>query len=45
LALKGVASVAETAALAAAGPGARLVAARHIVGGATCALAASGDAA
>ena len=44
LALAGVPSVAETAALAAAGPAARLVATRHIVGGATCALAASGDA-
>lgn len=44
LALTGVPSVAETAALAAAGPHARLVAARRIVGGATCALAASGDA-
>lgn len=44
LALTGLPSVAETAALAAAGPRARLVAARRIVGGATCALAASGDA-
>ena len=44
LALKDVPSVAETAALAAAGPAARLVATRRIVGGATCALAASGDA-
>lgn len=44
LALTGVPSVAETAALAAAGPQARLVASRRIVGGATCALAASGDA-
>lgn len=44
LALTGVPSVAETAALAAAGPGARLLAARRIVGGATCALAASGEA-
>jgi cobalamin biosynthesis protein CbiG len=43
LALTGVPSVAETAALAAAGPQARLLAARRIVGGATCALAASGD--
>jgi cobalt-precorrin 5A hydrolase len=42
LTLTGVPSVAETAALAAAGPDARLVAARHIVGGAACALAASG---
>jgi cobalt-precorrin 5A hydrolase len=45
LALTGLPSVAETAALAAAGPLARLVAERRIVGGATCALAASGDAA
>jgi len=45
LELSGVPSVAETAALAAAGPQARLLAARRIVGGATCALAASGDAA
>lgn len=45
LALAGVPSVAETAALAAAGPHARLLAARRSVGGATCALAASGDAA
>ena len=44
LALAGVPSVAETAALAAAGPTARLVATRRVVGGATCALAASGDA-
>lgn len=43
LALHGVPSVAETAALAAAGPQAQLIAARRIVGGATCALAASGD--
>jgi cobalamin biosynthesis protein CbiG len=45
LALTGLPSVAETAALAAAGPAARLVATRRVVGGATCALAASGDAA
>jgi cobalt-precorrin 5A hydrolase len=44
LALAGVPSVAETAALAAAGAGARLVATRLVVGGAACALAASGDA-
>jgi cobalt-precorrin 5A hydrolase len=44
LALKDVPSVAETAALAAAGPAARLVAPRRSAGGATCALAASGDA-
>lgn len=42
--LIGVPSVAETAALAAAGPDARLVATRRVVGGATCALAASGEA-
>jgi cobalt-precorrin 5A hydrolase len=42
-ALTGVPSVAETAALAAAGPTARLLATRRIVGGATCALAASGS--
>jgi len=44
LALTGVPSVAETAALAAAGPQAQLIAARRVVGGATCALAASGAA-
>lgn len=44
LALTGVPSVAETAALAAAGADARLIAPRLVVGGATCALAASGDA-
>ena len=43
LTLTGVPSVAETAALAAAGPDARLVATRHIIGGVTCALAASGE--
>jgi cobalt-precorrin 5A hydrolase len=43
LALTGVASVAETAALAAAGADARLIATRLVVGGAACALAASGD--
>jgi cobalt-precorrin 5A hydrolase len=45
LALTGLPSVAETAALAAAGPDARLVATRRSVGNATCALAASGGAA
>jgi cobalt-precorrin 5A hydrolase len=44
LALTGVPSVAETAALAAAGADARLIATRLVVGGAACALAASGDA-
>lgn len=41
LALFGVPSLAEAAALAAAGPSARLIAARLVVGAATCALAAS----
>ena len=41
LALTGVPSLAEAAALAAAGPSARLVAARLVVGAATCALASS----
>jgi len=41
LALMGVPSVAEAAALAAAGPAARLIAPRLVVGAATCALAAS----
>lgn len=41
LQLMGVPSVAETAALAAAGPSARLLGARLAVGGTTCALAAS----
>jgi cobalt-precorrin 5A hydrolase len=40
-ALTGVASVAEAAALAAAGPTARLVGPRLVIGSATCALAAS----
>jgi cobalt-precorrin 5A hydrolase len=40
-AVAGVPSVAEAAALAAGGPGARLVAARVVVGQATCALAES----
>ena len=44
LALIGVPSVAEAAALAAAGPAARLVAAKISVGPATCALAVSGAA-
>jgi cobalt-precorrin 5A hydrolase len=43
LALTGVGSVAEAAALAAAGPSARLIAPRLVIGGATCALAASCD--
>ncbi len=42
LALTGVPSVAEAAALAAAGPSARLIAPRLVIGSATCALAASG---
>jgi cobalt-precorrin 5A hydrolase len=41
LALMGVPSVAETAALAAAGPSARLLSPRLVIGAATCALAAS----
>jgi cobalt-precorrin 5A hydrolase len=40
-ALMGLPSLAETAALAAAGPSARLIVSRLIVGAATCALAAS----
>ena len=43
LALTGVPSVAEAAALAAAGPASRLVGARVAVGPATCALAIVGD--
>jgi len=43
LALTGVPSLAEAAALAAAGPAARLLARRVVVGPATCALAESGD--
>jgi cobalt-precorrin 5A hydrolase len=43
-ALTGVPSVAEAAALAAAGPSARLISPRLIMGAATCALAASGAA-
>ena len=45
LTVSGVPSVSEAAALAAAGPGARLVAPRVAVGPATCALAITGDAA
>ena len=41
LAFAGVGSIAEAAALAAAGPSARLIAPRLVVGAATCALAAS----
>jgi cobalt-precorrin 5A hydrolase len=41
LALTGVPSVAEAAALAAAGPSARLVSPRLVIGAATCALAAT----
>jgi len=44
LALTGVPSVAEAAALAAAGPTARLLAPRLAIGGATCALAMAGPA-
>jgi len=44
LALMGVPSVAEAAALAAAGPSARLISPRLVIGAATCALAASGAA-
>ncbi len=44
LALTGVPSVAEAAALAAGGPAARLISPRLVVGSATCALAASGQA-
>jgi cobalt-precorrin 5A hydrolase len=43
IALVGVASVAEAAALAAAGPAARLIAPRIAVGPATCALAVSAE--
>ncbi len=42
LALIGVPAVAEAAALAAAGPAARLISPRLAIGAATCALAASG---
>jgi cobalt-precorrin 5A hydrolase len=44
LALMGVPAVAEAAALAAAGPAARLISRRLVIGAATCALAASGAA-
>ena len=44
VALAGVPSVAEAAALAAGGPAARLIGARVAVGPATCALAVTGDA-
>jgi cobalt-precorrin 5A hydrolase len=44
IALTGVPSVAETAALAAGGPAARLIAPRVAVGPATCALADNGEA-
>lgn len=44
LALTGVPSLAEAAALAAAGPSSRLIASRLVVGAATCALATSGAA-
>jgi len=42
LALTGVPSLAEAAALAAAGPSSHLIASRLVVGAATCALASSG---
>jgi cobalt-precorrin 5A hydrolase len=45
LALTGLPSVAESAALAAAGPSAELIGARLVAGAATCALAASPEAA
>jgi cobalt-precorrin 5A hydrolase len=44
LALTGVPSLAEAAALAAAGPSSRLIASRLVVGAAACALAKSGGA-
>jgi len=44
LALTGVPSLAEAAALAAAGPSSRLIAPRLVVGAATCAVASSGAA-
>ena len=44
LALAGVPSVAEAAALAACGPKARLILPRIVVGKVTCALAESGEA-
>ncbi|MBA3448684.1 MAG: cobalamin biosynthesis protein, partial [Pseudaminobacter sp.] len=45
LALAGTPSVSETAALAAAGQGARLLGPRLVLGSVTCALATNGDAA
>jgi cobalt-precorrin 5A hydrolase len=44
LALKGVGSIAETAALAAAGRAARLIVVRRSVGGVSCAIARGEDA-
>jgi len=44
LALTGIPSLAEAAALAATGPASRLIAARLVIGAATCALAKSGAA-
>ncbi len=44
IALAGVPSVAEAAALAAGGPAARLIAPRIVVGPATCALVETGEA-
>ena len=44
LALTGVPSLAEAAALAAAGPSSRLIASRRVVGAAACALASSDNA-
>ena len=44
LALTGVPTLAEAAALAAAGPSSRLIASRLVVGAATCAVASSGAA-
>jgi cobalt-precorrin 5A hydrolase len=44
LAVTGVPSLSEAAALAAAGPSSRLIASRLVVGAATCALASSGAA-
>ena len=43
IALFGVPSIAESAALAAAGAGARLLSPRRVAGGATCAIAASAE--
>jgi cobalt-precorrin 5A hydrolase len=44
LALSGVPSLAEAAALAAAGPSSSLIVSRLVLGAATCALASSGTA-